>query len=81
MSINRTRNTRRWRKMGEGFVVRETWQNHGKAVSGYMIIRNGWALRYTPKEPLSGWYEPDEDGGLEWHNADTSDTKAKAKKA
>ena len=69
MSTNRTHNTRRWRRQGEGFVVRETWLKHGKPTSGYMMISNGWALRHTPKQPLDGWFEPDEEGGLEWVDA------------
>jgi len=75
MSINRTHNTRQWRKQGDGFVVRETWLKHGKPVTAFMMISNGWALRHTPKMAPSGWYEPDEDGGLEWHNADEGAAK------
>lgn len=70
MSTNRTHNTRRWRTRGDGFVVRETWQRDGKETSAFMMIRNGWALRHTPKQGTPGHYVPDEDGDLVWHDGD-----------
>jgi hypothetical protein len=69
MSTNRTHNTRRWRRQGDSFVVRETWLHRGKPVTGFMMVGNGWALRHTPKQAPEGWYEPDEEGGLDWVDA------------
>jgi hypothetical protein len=66
MSINRTHNTRRWRTNGDGFLVRETFLKNGKETSAFMMVRNGWALRHTPKQGAPGHYQPDEDGGLTW---------------
>ena len=79
MSINRTHNTRRWRKQGDGFVVRESWLQNGKETAAFMMIRNGWALRHTPKQGVPGHYVPDEEGDLVWQDGGPSEAKADAK--